>query len=161
MIWDGFQWHPAPNINVADYRQSKFPPHLLHNKRVREESNLAMLAVNSPNIQQAAALAACGTKLNTKYPPNPMNACPLVDPDIAAACAAAAAAAGTLTPQQATILKLATVNKTAFLGVGQSRNNDNVQQTRTPSFMAHQLSSNAVQQQVTKFFPSLLNKNDS
>merc|ERR1719334_2175469 len=110
MIWDGFQWHPAPNVKEAeDFRAHKYPPHLI--AKAKEEA-----AAKKATVQQAAALRAIGTKLNTKYPPNPMNACPLVNPEIAAACAAAAAAAGKLTPQQATILRLATAAKNAENG---------------------------------------------
>merc|ERR1712151_871976 len=101
MIWDGFQWHQSPNSTL---------PLVSLPRTTSGGGNLATLNMSTPNsIQQQVNLAATGTKLNTKYPPNPMNACPLVQPDIAAACAAAAASAGKLTPQQATILKLATV----------------------------------------------------
>merc|ERR1712176_1709368 len=120
MIWDGFQWHPAPNVKEAeDFRAHKYPPHLIAKAKEQAEAKKA-------TVQQAAALQAIGTKLNTKYPPNPMNACPLVNPEIATACAAAAAAAGKLTPQQATILKLATVNKTAYLGAGLPTNTETI-----------------------------------
>merc|ERR1719334_1724648 len=112
MIWDGFQWHPAPNVKEAeDFRAHKYPPHLI--AKAKEEA-----AAKKATVQQAAALQAIGTKLNTKYPPNPMNACPLVNPEIAAACAAAAAAAGKLTPQQATILRLATAAAAGKNGEG-------------------------------------------
>merc|ERR1712154_117979 len=123
MILDGFQWHQAtPTMNVNHVSNNNNNNNVNSNAAANTISivtlphttikggNLATLNMSQPNsIQQAATLAACGTKMNTKYPPNPMNACPLVQPDIAAACAAAAAAAGKLTPQQATILKLATV----------------------------------------------------
>ena len=169
MIWDGFQWHPAPTQKqAADYRASKFPPHLLNNNKFCEEStSLSILSsVNSANVQQAAALAACGTKLNTKYPPNPMNACPLVNPDIAAACAAAAAVAGKLTPQQATILKLASVNKTAYYNTNTNNNNhntnnndiDNDKNNDKDKISTIMAASNAVHQQMNKFFPQLMNK---
>lgn len=142
MIWDGFQWHSALNRQKAqEFRDSKFPPHLL--SKLKDESVQTTLIKHAPAVQQVAAMAASGTKLNTRYPPNPMNALPLVNPSIAAACAAAAAM-GDITPQQATILKLANVNKSAqMLGMVSNLSMFNVANVRNAA-------NNAIQQQLNR-----------
>ena len=159
MIWDGFQWHPAPNVKEAeDFRAHKYPPHLIAKAKEAE-------AVKKATVQQAAALQACGTKLNTKYPPNPMNACPLVTPDIAAVCAAAAVA-GKLTPQQATILQLSSAAGGDGAGGGAADATGGAAvmpaSTGMPSMDGNKLTSllatNAVQAQMNKFFPGLMHK---
>jgi len=165
MIWDGFQWHPAPNVAEAEtFRAHKYPPHLI--QKAKEEAAVKKAA----SVQQAAALQAHGAKLNTKYPPNPMNACPLVTPDIAAACAAAAAAAGKLTPQQATILQLASAaaaGQNVEGGAGGKGTEENgkatemavpVESVNDGSNLTAMLANTAVQQQMSKFFPGLMNK---
>ena len=119
MIWDGFQWHPAPNKKHANqYRQSKYPPSLINNKNTKANID------TETNIIQGALI---NSKLNTKYPPNPMNALPLLNKHIAIAAAISAKKQhGKLLPQTQTILKLANVNNNALTNNNNNSNNNPV-----------------------------------
>jgi len=159
MIWDGFQWHAAPTAAEAEeYRAQKVPVTQL--KQMAQAQALAQAQAQAQaqaaSAQTAAALQMVSAQLKTKYPPNPLNACPLVNPEIAAACAAAAAAAGKLTPQQATILQLAgkDENGVETQSVAQAQMGLGVQ--TNPSLTAQMLSNDAVQKQMNKFFPGLV-----